>query len=296
MPYTQEAIIRTHYARLTKYIRLCDYQIIDSKVSLSLQTTQKILSVFLAHEEARLAKSGRNRKQLSALLSVSCSFTGLKTEFDPTVEVIKQSLEDALVKGITVVCNNELLITVSEFEEYTQMLEDFEDKQFEEDSDLMQMVINDDQIRALDMQIKKAIEQAFDRVQEYSQIFLPQLEIYEKNINMDLNYFRSAELDEFRKAIESYKEQIHMFTGMKETESVGIFQLDSKELKNKLKPSPKRCLDSVQNLMPQLSIERSQELLQELNDANKKLMITPKSVDEYIEYCLSMLKRKKIEF
>ena len=284
MPYTQEAIIRTHYARLTKYIRLCDYQIIDSKVSLSLQTTQKILFVFLAHEEARQAKSGRNRKQLSPLLSISCTFNKQEIEFDPTDESVKQSLEDALIKGITVVCNNELLISVPEFEKYTQMLEDFEDKQFEEDSDLMEMVVNDDQIRGLNFQIKDAITQAFGRVKDYSQVFLPQLELYEKNETMDLNTFRTAELEEFRKAIENYKEQMHQFSQMKETENVGIFQLNSKMLKDKLKPSPKGCLDKVQNLMPQLSLERAQELLQELNDANKRLMITPKSVDEYIEY------------
>lgn len=43
MPYTQEAIIRTHYKRLAKFIRLCDYQIIDAKMSLSIQSTQKVL-------------------------------------------------------------------------------------------------------------------------------------------------------------------------------------------------------------------------------------------------------------
>ena len=284
MPYTQEAIIRTHYARLTKYIRLCDYQIIDSKISLSMQTTQKILSVFLAHEELRNAKAGRNRKQLSPLLSISCSFEGLSTNFDPNMDVIKHSLEDALIKGITVVCNNELLISVPDLEKYTQMLEDFEDKQFEEESDLMQMVINDEQIRALDIQIKQAIANAFNRVEEYSQVFLPYLEIYLRNENMDINYFRTAELDEFKKAIESYKDQMQLFGNMKETENQGIFQLNSLMLKDKLKPSPRSCLNSVQNLMPQLSMERAQELLQELNDANKKLMITPKSVDEYIEY------------
>ena len=284
MPYTQESIIRTHYSRLTKYIRLCDYQIIDSKISLSLQTTQKILALFKAHEELRGVKNMRNRKQLSPLLSISCSFQDLDTEFDPSVEIIKQSVEDALIKGITVVCNNELLISVPEFEKYTQMLDDFEDRQFEEDSDLMQMVINDEQIRSLDVQIKEAIVLAFDRVVDYSQVFVPHMEVYEKNENMDINYFRTAELEEFRKAIESYKEQIHLFTSMKETENVGIFQLNSRALKEKLKPSPKRCLDSVQNLMPQLSLEKGMQLLQELNEANKKLMIAPKSVDEYIEY------------
>jgi hypothetical protein len=36
MPYTQEATIRTHYKRLAKFVRLCDYLIIDAKLSLSM--------------------------------------------------------------------------------------------------------------------------------------------------------------------------------------------------------------------------------------------------------------------
>lgn len=284
MPYTQEAIIRTHYLRLTKYIRLCDYQIIDSKVSLSHQSTQKILNTFKSHEEARVMKARGSRKAPNPLLSIFCNFEDLTILFDPTSEDIKQSLEDALMKGITVVCNNELLISASDFEKFTMMLEDFEDRQFEEELDLLQMVINDEHIRHLDSNIKESIERAFGLVVDYSDVFTPQLLTYQENENMDIDFFRTAELEEFKKAIDKYKAQIQEFNLMKETETVGIYQLNSKNLKEKLKPNPKRCLHKLEILMPELSLERSSMLLSELNDANRKLVSAPKAVEDYIEY------------
>ena len=42
MPYTQEATIRSHYKKLARYIRLCDYTIVDAKLSLSMQSALKV--------------------------------------------------------------------------------------------------------------------------------------------------------------------------------------------------------------------------------------------------------------
>lgn len=43
MPYTQEATIRTHYKRLSKFVRLVDYLIVDSKISMINNSTSAIV-------------------------------------------------------------------------------------------------------------------------------------------------------------------------------------------------------------------------------------------------------------
>jgi len=43
MPYTQEATIRTHYKRLNKFVRMVDYLILDSKISMINQSTSSIV-------------------------------------------------------------------------------------------------------------------------------------------------------------------------------------------------------------------------------------------------------------
>ena len=42
MPYTQEATTRTHHKKLTKYIRLVDYMLMDSKLQMMTQSVSNI--------------------------------------------------------------------------------------------------------------------------------------------------------------------------------------------------------------------------------------------------------------
>ena len=57
--------------------------------------------------------------------------------FEPSCEEIQEAIEDSIMKGIAVVCNNELLISSPEFEIYVSAIEDTDDKQFEEEIDLL---------------------------------------------------------------------------------------------------------------------------------------------------------------
>jgi dynein heavy chain len=42
MPFTQEATIRTHYRRLSKFVKLVDYLILDSKIHMLNNATHAI--------------------------------------------------------------------------------------------------------------------------------------------------------------------------------------------------------------------------------------------------------------
>jgi dynein heavy chain len=300
MPYTQEAIIRTHYKRLSKYIRLCDYQIMDSKMSLSISSTQKVWKAITADYE-KLRREARIRgfgNSVSPLLMINCNFEGMRILFEPDSEKIKLCLDETLMKAITVVCNNELLLSSPDFEKYTQMLEDFEDRQFEEDVDLLQMAINDENIRELDQLIKKGVENTFNKVLIHSEKYISLLEIYDENERTDAKVFINFDLDQFKKSIEKYKSQIDLFNELKEKEEIGIYQLNSKDLKDKLKPNPKSCLNRLETLMPKLAFDRAATLSSELGEANKKLAITPTNIYEYISYSkfLKEADERMIEF
>jgi hypothetical protein len=130
---------------------------------------------------------------------------GSAITFMPTADELKDSIEDSIMKGIAVVCNNELLISSPEFEVYINALEDAEDRQFEEEIDLLQMVINDSAFKGVNGKIKTAIDSAFVRLAEYSVVFTPFLEVYQENEDTDFDRFNSVELEEFKRAIEKYK-------------------------------------------------------------------------------------------
>ena len=67
MPYTQEATTRTHYKRLTKYIRLVDYILMDSKLELISKSIDRSLKVVRRVEDDEPLK---NRMQQTSLFEI----------------------------------------------------------------------------------------------------------------------------------------------------------------------------------------------------------------------------------
>jgi hypothetical protein len=73
-------------------------------------------------------KGSSMQKQTQPLIIVESNPNGLDIEFNPDRDVIKEAIEDAIMKGVAVVCNNDLLLSAPEFEKYMQPLEEFDDK------------------------------------------------------------------------------------------------------------------------------------------------------------------------
>lgn len=111
------------------------------------------------------------RQENTPILIINSMADDINVRFSPSAEEVKDAIEDSIMKGIAVVCNNELLISSPEFEIYISALEDSEDKQFEEEIDLLQMVINDSGFKDVDRQIKSAVDGSFDLLEEYTVYF-----------------------------------------------------------------------------------------------------------------------------
>jgi hypothetical protein len=85
----------------------------------------------------------------------------LEVDFNPDRGLIKDAIDDAITKGITVVCNNDLLLNAPEFERYMQPLEEFDDRTYEEETDILQMAMNDEQFKDVNELIKDGVNIAF---------------------------------------------------------------------------------------------------------------------------------------
>ena len=56
MPYTEEATIRTHYNRLSKFIQLVDYMIKNAKINLIKNGSENILKNLKSNNESAAGK------------------------------------------------------------------------------------------------------------------------------------------------------------------------------------------------------------------------------------------------
>jgi dynein heavy chain len=280
MTHTQDAILRTHHKRLVKFIRLCDYQLVDAKISLSMQSTRKVLSA-ITHDYNK-KDTRTQRRQTQPLFVIKSDFEQMTVLFTPDAKVVRGSVEDAITRGIAVVCNNEMLLSATEFKKYMESLEEYEDRHFEEEIDLLQMVINDDEFKALEENMNHGIDGVYQRIYDNSKVYLPFLEIFNENEKLTADDFRNCDIEEFKQAIDKFSSQSEKFNEMKPIVDIGIVQVNAETIKSRLKPSPIRCRKLLEELIPGLSYTKSNELIKDLKEANMKLSGAPLNVDEYI--------------
>ena len=160
MPYTQEATTRTHYKRLTKYIRLIDYMLMDSKLSLISNSIGNVLAI--------VSEPMANKKvQSSPLFEIEVNFHNRELYFAPSRFELREAIKRAITEGIQIVCNNEQFLTCSEFELYTSTQET-DDKLMDEQNDLMAMAIGSDSLVKETEKIYTEVDKAFAGVQEFA--------------------------------------------------------------------------------------------------------------------------------
>ena len=282
MPFTQEAIIRTHYKRLAKFVRLCDYQIIDAKVMLSYQSNMKIKAAITFDYSAR-DKKGFLRRQNQPLFVVKAYFQSQNLYFEPTNEHIKKAIYDATIRGLTILLNNYMLVSAPEFEKYTRALEEFEEKQTEEEFDLLQMVVNDEQIKNIQASVKEGIDNSFEKLVNHAKKIEPFIETFHRNNKLKVENLINEDIEMIKQLINDYKNQEEDFKSIREIEDIGVFQLNVEDIKRVLLPSPTSCLRKIEEFLPQIALDSANSLTNILNEANKNLKGNPRKVEEYVK-------------
>lgn len=108
MLYAQEATKRTHYAKLIKYVRLVDYIIMDSKLSLidnSVSYALEIVNKDLSNNRKVIIKS---KMQSCPLFEIDCSFSEFKHDgynlvFKPSMYDLREAIKNDISEGIQLV-------------------------------------------------------------------------------------------------------------------------------------------------------------------------------------------------
>jgi hypothetical protein len=99
-------------------------------------------------------------------------------EFVPSRGLIQKALEDAITKGVAVICSNEML---KYKEEYTLIMSSELDEGidlFEDDFDILHTVITDINFINTVENMKSGLLTAYDRVSEFSEVLHPYVQKY----------------------------------------------------------------------------------------------------------------------
>ena len=133
--------------------------------------------------------------------------------------------------------------------------------------------------------IRDTLERNFDSLGSFLSVFDPFLQVFdvnETNLAGDISEtYKDLDLDAMEAEIDKYKGQNTSFQNIPRLTDVGVIRLDTIDLRFMLIPSPIRCLESLQDLLPILIRSASEKLM---NEAINKVKVLTKEIENVKEF------------
>ncbi|KAF6321024.1 dynein axonemal heavy chain 6 [Rhinolophus ferrumequinum] len=307
MTYTEQASKRNHCTRLTCFIRLNDY-LIENTMHVLTVNSVNILSNYLTDKLKRTPSVDVIQKWITEEKPEVTDKKGMEkqeedealipmflTELILTVQslVFEPSLEDFLdgISGAINQCQNTVLsvpnlVPDTYFDAFTSpyINNKLEEKTCGLGPSLSAVFDDDKNFHTIILQIKETIKAAFESAQLYAATFEKFQIFYKENESLDLQALKLQEPDVkfFSEQLEKYHRQHKDATALKPTRNVGLLLIDTKLLKEKLIPSPLRCLEVLNYMLPRQSKKKVDDIISEAQDAEYKLEFVPTTTIEYV--------------
>ncbi|XP_038058161.1 dynein heavy chain 6, axonemal-like isoform X2 [Patiria miniata] len=322
MTYTEQANKRSHCRRLTCFIRLADYLIVNTMHVLAVNSVTTLLNYLkeqlqntpsLAQIQGKEEKAeepeDKGTSDLTAASLAGTNTLGFQedtidhsltplflTEFilEPIQILFAPDLDeyqDGIAEVITEFQNCVLgvinLVPDNYFDAFTRPIINgkFEEKTAGDGPSLTAMFEDDKHLHGVIQSLKDCITKAFDAANQYADTFEPFREFYRENESLDVEAMREQEHDVefFSEALERYNRQHAGVEAIVLRRPIGMLMVDAVKMRNKLIPSPLRCLDVINDILPKLSKRRVDKLIAEAQDAQYKLEIIPSTTNEFVE-------------
>lgn len=138
--------------------------------------------------------------------------------------------------------------------------------------------------------VDNLVNGAYDKAQHFLKRFQPILEIYWRNKKFNIECLIDEKLknpiDTISHVMKLFKYyQGHFQSNLPASTDIGMLQLDSKEIKTKLQPTPKEFNDNIEILLPKTSKGRIDVTKEWLQQSIRDLQMDVNNVAEFVIQC-----------
>ncbi|XXQ39846.1 AAA+ ATPase domain-containing protein [Plasmodiophora brassicae] len=302
--HAERAAIRSECRKLTKFIKLADYFLIDTLVTLSKHCTKQLWDALQdVHPDNAMSTgdegdrapddaaadalgAGVGASKPEPIFSVEVLVDGDQFTFKPSLAEFQSALQTTVAEAVKVAMNSARLINEHDLQQYTQTHADDNGGAGEDADDenaLQSIVASDRDFQASLNGIQTAMAVAFQGAREFTRTLDPFLKIYLEP-QLDLQAFKDAQVQAFADLIDTFTGQIASFQAMPLSSEVGIIRVESENLKKVLLPAPEARLADVQNVLPVLARDKSAQLLETLRAYHADISKIPDSVDDFVAF------------
>ncbi|XP_034630816.1 dynein heavy chain 6, axonemal [Trachemys scripta elegans] len=310
MTYTEQANKRSHCRRLTCFIRLADYLIVNTMHVLAVKSVTTLLN-YLSYKLKRTPAADVIQKwnteekiEVSEKKAVSGTagqdeeesflpmfLTELILEihallFAPSLDDFQEGIADIINQFQATVLSIANLVPDQYFDAFTRPIinNKIEEKTCGEGPSLSTMFKDDKHLQAIIQQIKETVYSAFEAANLYADTFEQFRLFFKENESLDLEALKQQEhgVDFFAEQLEKYHREHKDALAIKQKRNLGLLLIDARKLKEKLIPSPKRCLEVINDMLPVIGKKKVTDIIAEAQDAKFKLEFLPSTTTEYV--------------
>ncbi|XP_047672459.1 dynein axonemal heavy chain 6 isoform X2 [Tachysurus fulvidraco] len=308
MVYCNDLIKKCHCNRLTCFIRLADYLIMSSLHTLTVHSISKLLSSLQEHKahtpshtliqswvSGEASHDTDNKDSVSEQKAEASVLPMFITElmmdthalfFQPSIKDFQEVVAEIISRFQETVLFLQPLVKDSDFDAFTQPIinNKIEEKDCGDGPGLDATMENDQHLQNIICNIKNSIQFAFDAADAYAHTFKSFHLFYKENTSLDLEALAEQDHDLafFGESLKRYHKQHKEALDVKLKRHLGILLVDTSQLKSTLTPSPLRCLETINEMLPKLAKRKMDAVITEMQDACFKLELVPTSTTEYV--------------
>ncbi|XP_073398257.1 dynein axonemal heavy chain 6 [Dendrobates tinctorius] len=312
MSYTEQANKRTQCRRLTCFIRLADYLIVNTMHVLAVNSVSYLLKYLLeklkgtpSHEVIQTWNTEVSKEAAGTKPAVAAPMSSAPAEeeivpmflseiildtqslwFEPSMDDFQDSIAEVVNQFQETVLSLPNLVPDTYFDAFTQptINNKLEEKTCGDGPSLSTMFEDDKHLQCLVSQIKEAIESAFNTANVYAGTFEKFRLFFKENESLDLEALKEEDhgVDFFAEQLQKYHKEHKDAMSIIENKNLGLLIIDSRMLKQKLIPSPKRCLEAINEILPILAKKKMDAIIAEAQDAQFKLEFYPTTTLDYV--------------
>ncbi|KAL7403678.1 hypothetical protein ABVT39_003711 [Epinephelus coioides] len=298
-----------HASRLTRFIRLVDYLVVNTLHTLVENSVAKLLSALREqihvtpsnaiiqswnqHPEAA-ADPTEDQMSKKSVESDTPSFQPmfisqlmLETNaltYKPSEENFQEAFAEIILWFEKTVMSVETLTADPDFDSVTEPGHCETMKIQYEDAPCLESILdNDGNFQSIIQDIKESLQFAFDAAKVYSHTFERFRLFYKENESLDVDAMRQQEhgLPFYEEALELYHSEHKEAIAIQKKRHLGLLLVDTKQLREKLVSSPLRCLEVISEMLTQLARTKLNAVIAEACDAQFKLESSPSTTAEF---------------
>ncbi|GCC25591.1 hypothetical protein chiPu_0004002 [Chiloscyllium punctatum] len=337
--YTGQANKRSHCRRLTCFIRLTDYLIVNTMHVLTVNSItilfnhlteklkrtpeEELIRIWSTNEAEREAELEKKSLMQTPILSIA-TVEDLEDEdledeeledeelqieqvfvpmflvemvlnfqdlvFRPPLGEFEAGISDFVLQMQGIVLSIANLVSDSYFNSFTSPIinKKVEDKTCGEGPSLATILEDDKYLVETIQKILDCIESGFNAAVMFAEMFENFRTDFLENEALDLPAVMKEEHDIyfFTSWLEKYHKQHSDAVSIKQTKNLGLLLIDNASLKKTIIPSPLRCLEAINAILPVLAKKKTDSIIHEVQDAEYKLEIVPTGTLEYVNNLL----------